>query len=172
MQQDFMRRTSGGTRTTSKPRIVGFLCENGAHVLYNVTNPARRKLPANFIGLPVACSRQVQKAEVLKAFLSGAQGVLILGCEDCQRGRPAQPARLGDRAVLGQEQQQTNAQFAELVRSITEVGIDEHRLRLEWISAAEEEKFLRIVGEMIETVRHLGPSPLPSGLVTDIPYCG
>jgi len=43
---------------------------------------------------------------------------------------------------------------------LAQVGIDPKRLRLEWVSASEGGKFARIVKEMIEDVRKLGPSPL------------
>ena len=34
------------------------------------------------------------------------------------------------------------------------------RLRLEWISSAEAQKFVRVVTEFTETIKNLGPSPL------------
>jgi F420-non-reducing hydrogenase iron-sulfur subunit len=36
-------------------------------------------------------------------------------------------------------------------------GIEPDRLRLEWVSAAEGERFATIVKEFTETVRELGP---------------
>lgn len=140
-----------------QPRLVGFLCENGAHVFYDVANPARRKLPTTFIGVPVACISQVRTAEVLKAFLSGADGVLIAGCETCQ---------------CQQDRQQIDMQFSEILQALASSGIDRCRLRLEWISAVEEEKFLRVVNEMMENVRQLPHLRLPAGLSKNVPYCG
>jgi F420-non-reducing hydrogenase iron-sulfur subunit len=43
---------------------------------------------------------------------------------------------------------------------LTQIGIDPKRLRLEWVSASEGGKFAKVVKEMIEDVRKLGPSPL------------
>ena len=40
------------------------------------------------------------------------------------------------------------------------LGLEEGRLRLEWISAAEGARFARIIDEFIEQLRALGPSPL------------
>ncbi len=34
------------------------------------------------------------------------------------------------------------------------------RLRLEWISSAEANKFVKVVSEFTEQIRQLGPSPL------------
>jgi F420-non-reducing hydrogenase iron-sulfur subunit len=37
------------------------------------------------------------------------------------------------------------------------------RLRLEWISSAEANKFVQVVTEFTEQIRRLGPSPLRTG---------
>jgi ribosomal 50S subunit-associated protein YjgA (DUF615 family) len=37
------------------------------------------------------------------------------------------------------------------------------RLRLEWISSAEAQKFVKVVTEFTEQIRRLGPSPLNRG---------
>ena len=38
--------------------------------------------------------------------------------------------------------------------------MDERRLRLEWVSAAEGEKFARVVTEFTNQLKEMGPSPL------------
>jgi len=40
---------------------------------------------------------------------------------------------------------------------LSQLGFEDERLRLEWISASEPEKFRRAVEEMTEHVRKLGP---------------
>ncbi len=40
------------------------------------------------------------------------------------------------------------------------LGLEEGRLRLEWISAAEGARFAEVINEFTEQVRELGPSPL------------
>ncbi len=37
------------------------------------------------------------------------------------------------------------------------------RLRLEWISSAEANKFVKVATEFTEQIRNLGPSPLSKG---------
>ena len=37
----------------------------------------------------------------------------------------------------------------------------EGRLHLEWISSAEAQKFVRVVTDFTETIRALGPNPIP-----------
>lgn len=140
-----------------QPRLIGFLCENGAHVFYDVSNPARRKLPANFIGLPVASIDQVQINEILKAFLSGADGVLIAGCDDCQRQK---------------ERLQFDKRFAEILQTLAGLGVLPSRIRFEWMARTDEEKFLAAVREMMDSLRQLPKLRLPAGLGKDLVYCG
>jgi coenzyme F420-reducing hydrogenase delta subunit len=140
-----------------RPRLIGFLCENGAHVFYDVSNPVRRKLPANFIGLPVASIDQVQTNELLKAFLSGADGVLIVGCEDCQREK---------------ERLQFDEKFVEMLQTLDSLGVQPSRIRFEWMARMDEEKFLAAVGEMMDSLRRLPKLRLPAGLGKNVVYCG
>lgn len=39
----------------------------------------------------------------------------------------------------------------------------EGRLRLEWISSAEAQKFVKVITEFTEQIRNLGPNPLAQG---------
>ena len=38
--------------------------------------------------------------------------------------------------------------------------MDKERLRLEWFSAAEGQRFAQVIKEFVEEVRKVGPSPL------------
>jgi F420-non-reducing hydrogenase iron-sulfur subunit len=152
-----MARRSEEIVTNAQPRLIGFLCEKGAYVFYDVSNPVRRKLPANFVGLPVASISQVRASEVLKAFLSGAEGVLIAGCEVC---------------ALHQDRQQIAKRYSEIVRELIRAGIDRQRLQLEWISANEEEKFFHVVNAMMENLRRMEPLRLSAETRKKIAYCG
>ncbi|MDZ7302601.1 MAG: hydrogenase iron-sulfur subunit [candidate division KSB1 bacterium] len=142
----------------TRPRLIGFLCENGAYVFYDISNPARRRrLPGNFLGLPITGICQVRTREVLKAFLSGAEGVLVAGCEACQRQ---------------QDQAQIERRFSEIQQTLVRLGIDRRRLRVEWISATEERKFLSVVNAMMENLQGLPVLKLPAGHGKNLVYCG
>ena len=83
----------------------------------------------------------------MKAFLSGADGVLVGGCHpgDCHYIRGNLFAR----------------RRVSMLKKVLEVlGLEPERLRLEWISASEGEKFARVVKEFVDEVKSLGPSPL------------
>jgi F420-non-reducing hydrogenase iron-sulfur subunit len=51
--------------------------------------------------------------------------------------------------------------FQMLKRMLKDLGIEEQRVRLEWISAAEGEKVKRVVNEMVGQVQKLGPLGIP-----------
>jgi F420-non-reducing hydrogenase iron-sulfur subunit len=90
------------------------------------------------------CSGRVDPSFILRAFQLGADGVLVMGCHpgDChyQEGN----FKALRRVLL-------------LKRVMREFGIDERRLRLDWVSAAEGEKFAKVSTDFTEEVRALGP---------------
>jgi F420-non-reducing hydrogenase iron-sulfur subunit len=47
-----------------------------------------------------------------------------------------------------------------LKTTLKEFGIEPERLRLEWVSASEGDKFAAIVRSMVDEVKKLGPNPL------------
>jgi F420-non-reducing hydrogenase iron-sulfur subunit len=44
-----------------------------------------------------------------------------------------------------------------LKKMLGQLGIEEKRLRLDWVSASEADRFASIVDEMTEQIRELGP---------------
>jgi len=50
-----------------------------------------------------------------------------------------------------------------LKKMMSQLGIEDERLRLEWVSASEAERFARIVNEMTEQLKKLEPFSPRSG---------
>ena len=96
------------------------------------------------------CSGRVDPKFVLEAFKRGADGVLVTGCHpgDCHY-------------IDGNQMAEVRMKF--LKEYLGKAGLQSERFRLEWISASEGEKFARVVKEMVETVKKLGPNPLRIG---------
>jgi F420-non-reducing hydrogenase iron-sulfur subunit len=46
---------------------------------------------------------------------------------------------------------------------IEQFGIEPERLRLEWVSASEGDRFAMVMRELVTEVKKLGPSPLKNG---------
>lgn len=127
-----------------EPRIVGFLCNWCAYSGADLAGVSRMKMAPNVRSIRVMCTGRVDPTFVLKAFACGADGVLIGGCNpgDCHYAEGNYKALR--RSVF-------------LKRLLKEQGIDPRRLRIEWISASEGDKYAKVVDEMTETIKELGP---------------
>jgi len=127
-----------------EPKIVGFLCNWCSYSGADLAGVSRMKMAPNVRSIRVMCSGRVDPTFVLKAFTSGADGVLIGGCHpgDCHYAEGNYKALR--RSVF-------------LKRMLKEQGIDPQRLRIEWISASEGDKYARVVDELTQTIRQLGP---------------
>ena len=93
------------------------------------------------------CSARVNPIFIIKALLSGIDGVLVSGCHpgDCHYMKGNYYAR---------------RRMTALRRLLQVVGLEPERVRLEWVSASEGVKFAQVVKEFTETIRKLGPNPL------------
>ncbi len=127
-----------------EPKIVGFLCNWCSYRGADLAGTARIKYAPNVRVIRVMCSARVEPTFILKAFQSGADGVLVLGCHpgDChyQEGN-----------------YKTMRRMPLLKKMLSQMGIEEDRVRLDWVSASEGEKFASVVNDITEKVRALGP---------------
>ncbi len=132
------------TRETFQPRIVGFLCNWCAYSGADLAGVSRLQSSPNIRIIRTMCSGRVDPAMILRAFELGADGVLIAGCH------------FGDCHYL--EGNFKTMRRIELLKMVLKrFGIDEKRLRLEWISASEAEKYARVSFEFTEQIREMGP---------------
>jgi F420-non-reducing hydrogenase iron-sulfur subunit len=127
-----------------EPKIVGFLCNWCSYRGADLAGISRLKFAPNVRVIRVPCSARVEPAFVLKAFEAGADGVLILGCHpgDCHY-------------VEGNYK--TMRRVPLLKKMLAQLGIEEERVRLDWVSASEGEKFASVVDDITKKVRALGP---------------
>jgi F420-non-reducing hydrogenase iron-sulfur subunit len=126
-----------------KPVIVAFLCNWCSYEGADKAGQARLAVPENMRAIRIPCSSMVDPEYVLEAFTNGASGVLILGCHpgDCHY-------KIGNYMTL--------RRIALLKTLIKNLGIEAERLRLDWVSASEGERFAQITKEMAERINNLG----------------
>ena len=130
-----------------EPTVLAFVCNWCSYAAADLAGVSRIQYPPNVRIVRVMCSGRVDPKFVLEAFEQGIDGVLVTGC------------RLGDcHYVDGNYQTEVRINF--LREEFGKTGLEQARLRLEWISAAEGLKFAQIVTEMVESIRELGPNPL------------
>ena len=127
-----------------KPRIVAFLCNWCSYTGADLAGTSRMQYKANVRPIRIMCSGRVEPAFVLKAFVNGADGVLICGCHpgDCHYQE-------GNYRAL--------RRYLLLQKYIQQMGIETERLKLEWISASEGKQFAELVNSFTQTITELGP---------------
>ena len=130
-----------------EPQIVAFTCNWCSYAAADLAGTSRVSYPPNVLLIRVMCSGMVDPIYVLKAFEKGFDGVLIAGCHigDCHyiSGNVKAEERIG-----------------KLKKLIHILGLEDERLRLEWISTAEGGKFAETIKELVGQLKQLGPSPL------------
>lgn len=131
-----------------EPRIVGFLCNWCSYAGADLAGLSRMQYPPNIRIIRVMCTGRVDPTFILQAFHDGADGVLVAGCHpgDCHY-------TAGNEKAI----QRLNL----LSAYIKEMGIEPERLRVEWVSASEGEKFAEIIRSMVDSLRRIGPNPIP-----------
>jgi F420-non-reducing hydrogenase iron-sulfur subunit len=127
-----------------EPKIVAFFCNWCAYLAADLAGTSRIKYAPNAEVVRVMCSGRVDVQFVLKAFAKGADGVLIGGCHpgDCHYQE-------GNYKAL--------RRYRLMKKLLKQMGIEEERLRLEWISAAEGDRVRVVINEMVEQLKALGP---------------
>src|SRR5512140_3085177 len=127
-----------------EPRIVAFFCNWCTYLAADLAGTSRMKYAPNARVVRVMCSGRIDPQFVLKAFAEGADGVLIGGCHpgDCHYQE-------GNYKAL--------RRYLLLKRLLVQMGIEEQRLRLEWIAGSEGDRVRKVINEMVEEVRALGP---------------
>ena len=127
-----------------EPKIVAFFCNWCTYLAADLAGTSRITYAPNARVIRVMCSGRVDPQFVLEAFARGADGVLIGGCHpgDCHYQE-------GNYSAL--------RRYRLLKHLLQDIGIEEERFRLEWISASEGDKVRAVMNDMVEKVRTLGP---------------
>jgi F420-non-reducing hydrogenase iron-sulfur subunit len=132
------------------PKIIVFCCNWCSYAGADLAGVSRLQMPPYFRVIRVMCSARVDPEFVLRAFQKGADGVVVAGCH------PADCHYIGGNY-------RTRRRVALLKMLLQQFGYDPDRLRLEWISAGEGEKFQKTMIEFTDTIKELGPSPMRGG---------
>ena len=127
-----------------EPDILGFLCNWCSYASADLAGVSRLQYPPNVRMIRVMCSARVDPVIVLEAFLRGLDGVMVLGCH------------------LGTCHYMTGNYYTErrmktAKKALKRAGVSPERLLVDWVSAAEGERFAALMREFTETVRNLGP---------------
>ena len=136
-----------------EPKIIGFLCNWCSYAGADLAGVSRIQYPPNIRIVRVMCSGRIDPIIPLEVFMRGADGVIVLGCHpaDCHY-------------VEGNLYEERKIKMLKKLLALTDLGPE--RLRLDWVSASEGQRFAQIVTEFTNQVKKLGPSPV-SGKAPD-----
>ncbi len=137
-----------------EPKIIGFLCNWCSYAGADLAGVSRIQYPSNIRVVRVMCSGRIDPIIPLEVFAKGADGVLVLGCHpgDCHYSE-------------GNLYEQKKMKMLKKLLALTGIGAD--RLKLEWVSASEGQRFAQVVTQFTEQIRQLGQSPV-SGANSDL----
>jgi F420-non-reducing hydrogenase iron-sulfur subunit len=130
-----------------EPKIIAFCCNWCSYAGADLAGTSRMQYSPNMRIIRVMCSGRVNPLFVIKALSIGADGVLVLGCHP------------GDCHYI-EGNYKTMRRIPLLKKMMKQLGIEEERVRLEWVSASEGAKFAEVTNNFTQTVRNLGPSSL------------
>lgn len=136
-------------RDNFEPKIIGFCCNWCSYAGADLAGVSRLQYPPNLRMIRVMCSGSVSPEHILEAFRQGADGVFIGGCHP------------GDCHYMSGNYK-TRRKVSLLKKLLSQFGLEPERLRLEWVSAAEGQRFAQVIGDFTEEVRKLGPITTPS----------
>jgi coenzyme F420-reducing hydrogenase delta subunit len=126
-----------------KPLIVAFCCNWCSYAGADLAGSSRLGYPSGIKIIRVPCSCRVNPLFILRSFQKGADGVLICGCHpgDCHY-------------ISGNYF--TRRRMSLLFNMLDYLGIEQGRVKVEWISAAEGAKFAATMNQFAETIFELG----------------
>ena len=131
-----------------EPNVVSYVCKWCTYAGADLAGTSRLKHKPNTTNIRLMCSSRLNMEHILKSFSEGADGVFVGGCHpgDCHY-------------INGNYKTQKRIMI--MKRIIEGLGIEPERLRLEWISASEGKRYVKLIDEFIEEIRALGPLKLP-----------
>jgi F420-non-reducing hydrogenase iron-sulfur subunit len=127
-----------------EPVILVFTCNWCSYRAADLAGTARIKYPPNVRLVRLMCSGRLDPLFVLKAFQSGADGVVMTGCwpADCHY-------RIQNVKAL--------RRFELLRRVLGGLGIEPARFQRVYASAAEGQQLAEAFERIVDEVRELGP---------------
>jgi coenzyme F420-reducing hydrogenase delta subunit/Pyruvate/2-oxoacid:ferredoxin oxidoreductase delta subunit len=129
-------------RQKGEVKVIAFCCNWCSYAGADFAGVARFQYPPNTRIIRVMCSARIDPVFVFDALTSGADGVLISGChlQDCHY-------------IDGNVE---TLRRYDILHSVFEpYGLD-GRIRLEWVSASEGERFSQITKSFVDQVKSLG----------------
>jgi coenzyme F420-reducing hydrogenase delta subunit len=127
-------------------KIIGFLCNWCSYGGADTAGVSRLKQPTDLRVIRIPCTGRMDPLFVLKALVSGIDGVLVSGChpKDCHYAVGNLYAR---------------RRLEILKEFLPFLGIDADRFHYTWVSASEGQRWQEVVTEFSMRIHELGRNP-------------
>jgi coenzyme F420-reducing hydrogenase delta subunit len=127
-------------------KIIGFLCNWCSYGGADTAGVSRLKQPTDLRIIRIPCTGRMDPLFVLKALVSGIDGVLVSGChpKDCHYAVGNLYAR---------------RRLEVLKEFLPFLGIDADRFHYTWVSASEGQRWQEVVTEFSMRIHELGRNP-------------
>ena len=135
-----------------KPRTMGFLCNWCSYAGADLCGVSRYQYPPSVRIIRVMCSGRVDLEFVLRSFINGMDGVFVGGCW------------LGECHYVTEGNYDALSMMHLGKKLLQEVGLNPGRLRLEWISASQGNRFAEVMTEFHGELKELGPLGAGEGM--------
>ncbi|TXT59425.1 MAG: hypothetical protein BAJALOKI2v1_210026 [Promethearchaeota archaeon] len=129
-----------------EPKILGFLCNWCSYAGADLAGVSRIQYPPNIRVLRVMCSGRVDPEFIFEGFITGIDGIIVMGCHP------------GDCHYL-EGNYEAEMKFKMVEKFLRFLNF-ENRVRLEWVSASEGNRFAEVVTEFTEQIKSIGASPV------------
>ncbi len=138
--QQILAQIESALESHPEEKILVFACNWCSYAGADMAGTSRMPYAVNTRIIRVMCSGRLDPTFVLTALEKGTAGILITGCHpgECHYQQ-------GNYKAWGR--------YSLLKRVLRELGIEEERVRLEWVLASEGEKFVRVVNEFAEALK-------------------
>ncbi len=133
--------------TEPEKKILAFRCHWCSYGGADLAGTSHFEYSANERGIKVMCSARMDSDFIYEAYRLGAGGVLYSGChpQDCHY--------ITGQVIGAKRAQRLSAMFERM-------QMTPGRFRVEWISAAEGDKYARVVNEMQAVLDSMSPEQL------------
>ena len=126
------------------PKVVVFSCNWCFCTGQDAAEMLNLKPDSNIRLVKTMCSGRIEPAFVMQALANGADGVMVVGCHpgDCH---------------YNSGNYKTQRRMTLLKTMLTQMGVEPARIKLEWLSSEEGDKFKTSVADFAKEIAKMGP---------------
>lgn len=128
-----------------RPKLIGFMCNWCCYAGADLCGVSRLQYPPYIRIIRIMCSGRMDMGFIFKSFSLGADGVFIGGCwpADCHY------------VTEGNYDALSMSLIAKAI--LKAIKLNPERLRLEWVSASEGNRFAEVMNDFANKILKLGP---------------